>query len=176
MSTQTSADAELVAEYAAGFVAVCCDAAVYGLLFFEWAVTLDREVDLVWLSKRTGASVLFVLNRYLMLWSYIISLPLSFQLSDQASAALSSHARCNVLGWFVTISEIFPRIVWAVFSSFRAAALSEGDLRVGLVVLAPSLAAIGLSTYTASQAVTVNLPSPLYCEFENLLPEETYNK
>ncbi|KAI0357324.1 hypothetical protein OH77DRAFT_1398753, partial [Trametes cingulata] len=118
------------------------------LLFFEWAITLDREVELVWLNKRTGASLLFVLNGYLMLWSYVISLPLNFQL-------------CNVLGWFVTVSEVFPCIVWALFSSFRAAALSAGDLRVGAAVLAPSLAAIGISLVTDRTATIDALISRL---------------
>ena len=40
------------------------------LLLFEYALTLDREVAMFWKRKATGASVLFLSNRYISLAAY----------------------------------------------------------------------------------------------------------
>lgn len=54
-------------------------------LGFEYLVTFDREVELFWKRKFTGASVLFLLNRYLPLLTVILDLSQSTPMSDRVS-------------------------------------------------------------------------------------------
>ena len=55
------------------------------LLSFEWAITVDREARLVWGRKTTGATVLFVLNRYWLFLEYITEVISMYPLSDLVS-------------------------------------------------------------------------------------------
>ena len=42
---------------------------VTALVFYEYAITLGQEIDMFWKRKFTGATVLFMLNRYLLVLS-----------------------------------------------------------------------------------------------------------
>ena len=44
------------------------------LVCYDFLITFDREVRCVWRRKWTGATVLFILNRYIVLLVHIISL------------------------------------------------------------------------------------------------------
>ena len=55
------------------------------LLAFEWVITLDREVRLVWGRKLTGASVLFVMNRYWLFFQYITQVITAYPMSQYVS-------------------------------------------------------------------------------------------
>lgn len=52
-------------------------------LVWEYVITFDREVALVWSRKVNSASMLFLLNRYIMLVQFAVQLPLSFTISDE---------------------------------------------------------------------------------------------
>lgn len=51
------------------------------LLAFEYVITLDRELELIWERRTTGASVLFMLTRYTSLIAYGIRATLMARLS-----------------------------------------------------------------------------------------------
>ena len=40
--------------------------------FYEYLITLGREVGLFWMQKPTGACVLFMLNRYIFLLNNVL--------------------------------------------------------------------------------------------------------
>ncbi|KAH9899782.1 hypothetical protein C8Q73DRAFT_663375 [Cubamyces lactineus] len=63
---------DIVALYSRLFIEACCDMAAFALICYEYFITLDREVALIWGRKFTGATVLFILNRYLALFKYPI--------------------------------------------------------------------------------------------------------
>ncbi|KAJ3015486.1 hypothetical protein NUW54_g1035 [Trametes sanguinea] len=44
------------------FVEEYCDIAAFALIFFEYIITIDREIASIWNRKLTGATVLFILN------------------------------------------------------------------------------------------------------------------
>ena len=44
------------------------------ILFYDYLITFGDEVQLFWRRKWTGATVLFILNRYIVLLVHIISL------------------------------------------------------------------------------------------------------
>lgn len=48
-----------------------------GLVVYEYLITLEREVQLFWKGKWTGAAVLFYFNRYLSLFVNIYAMVLT---------------------------------------------------------------------------------------------------
>ena len=52
------------------------------LLSFEYVLTFDREVRLIWGRRITGATVIFVLNRYWLFLEYITEVISMYPLSD----------------------------------------------------------------------------------------------
>ena len=60
------------------------------ILVWEYIITFDREVALVWSRKPNGASLLFFLNRYIMLVQFGVQLPLLFTISDKVSLSAST--------------------------------------------------------------------------------------
>ncbi|KAI0778846.1 hypothetical protein BD413DRAFT_119713 [Trametes elegans] len=79
----SSADQQLVAVYDSLFVNNCCGIATTVLLAYEYLVTFDREVNLFWRRRFTGASVLFLLNRYLPLSVTILEACGFIKMSDR---------------------------------------------------------------------------------------------
>ncbi|PIL22981.1 hypothetical protein GSI_15678 [Ganoderma sinense ZZ0214-1] len=86
-----------------------CTLSALTLLLFEYALTLDREVAIFWRRRVTGASVLFLSNRYISLVAY------------SARISLMGHWACTVRTilrlYIVAIStnRPFPEYVpWAV--------------------------------------------------------------
>ncbi|KAI1794759.1 hypothetical protein LXA43DRAFT_1091368 [Ganoderma leucocontextum] len=75
-----------------------CTLSALTLLLFEYALTLDREVAIFWKRKATGASVLFLSNRYISLAAY------------STRIALMGHWSCSV--------RVLPYI-WIPFSADR---------------------------------------------------------
>lgn len=76
-----------------------------GLVAYEYLITFGEEVTLVWQNKWTGATVLFVSNRYLMLLTTILDVvPLNSAVSrvhsesDQSSSyRVAGVSRCRVV-------------------------------------------------------------------------------
>ena len=56
-----------------------------GLVYYDYMITLDREVSLIWGQRFTAASTLFILNRYVALLKYPVYIAALSQLSDQVS-------------------------------------------------------------------------------------------
>ena len=44
------------------------------LLFFEHAITLDREIGLFWRNRASVSTILFLANRYIMLATSVLTL------------------------------------------------------------------------------------------------------
>ncbi|KAL1944237.1 hypothetical protein VTO73DRAFT_3422 [Trametes versicolor] len=82
-------DASLYAEI---FVETCCDFAAFTLIFYEYLITIDREIDLVWGRRFTGATALFLLNRYLALLKYPVYIVGLQALSDMRYTWVSNFA------------------------------------------------------------------------------------
>ena len=52
------------------------------LVFYDYVITLDHEINLFWKRKFTGATILFLLNRYLLVLFYIIDIASTEHSSD----------------------------------------------------------------------------------------------
>ncbi|KAI0704463.1 hypothetical protein C8T65DRAFT_741030 [Cerioporus squamosus] len=63
------AAAQIIAVYQALFISTACAYATLTLVFYEYAITLGQEVLIFWKRRFTGATALFLLNRYLLVLS-----------------------------------------------------------------------------------------------------------
>ncbi|KAI1786014.1 hypothetical protein LXA43DRAFT_1099613 [Ganoderma leucocontextum] len=60
--------AALIAEYDSGIVGNCVQWAAFALIVYEYLITFAVEVELFWRKDVNGASILFFLNRYVVLF------------------------------------------------------------------------------------------------------------
>ncbi|KAI0748765.1 hypothetical protein C8Q80DRAFT_1102575, partial [Daedaleopsis nitida] len=61
---------------------------------YDWALTLDREVSLVWQCKLNGAAIVFLLNRYL----FLLRIPVNNVFSTPISTNVSPP-QCYIRPW-----------------------------------------------------------------------------
>ncbi|KAI0794736.1 hypothetical protein C8Q74DRAFT_1366136 [Fomes fomentarius] len=99
--------ADLVETYAA--------TALSAIFWYEYTITLDKEIYLFWNKKITGATILFFVNRYFTLFYMMYAFP------------------------WLPFSMKYEYIPWGAFSALRMYALSGGNLTMALVVLLLSL-------------------------------------
>ncbi|TFK86468.1 hypothetical protein K466DRAFT_492731, partial [Polyporus arcularius HHB13444] len=111
------------------------------LLSYDYLLTLDKEVELFWNWPSTGATALFMVNRYLVMIIRIASLVGFMPMSDQVR--LCAIAAKVALGF--TLLQYIP---WALFSGLRAFALSRyRSLSMFIFVLSVIPPAINLLLY-----------------------------
>ncbi|KAI9064718.1 hypothetical protein FKP32DRAFT_1611042 [Trametes sanguinea] len=104
-------------------------------LGWEYIITLDREISLVWTRKLNGASVIFFLNRYIMLVQFAVQLPLSFSISDEVRAPKAeAFSPARIISLTLT-HHCRP------FSALRAYAMSNRTWPVAVAVFLLSVAA-----------------------------------
>ncbi|KAI0354663.1 hypothetical protein OH77DRAFT_1521558 [Trametes cingulata] len=120
--------AQLAAEYESLFVNNCCGIATTVLLVFEYLITLDREVELFWRRKFTGASVLFLLNRYL---------PLSVTILEACG--------CSVWIFAEQTLYLFQYPLWAALAALRAFALSGRNWCIAVLIFLLALVPLGIN-------------------------------
>ncbi|OSC97297.1 hypothetical protein PYCCODRAFT_1398958 [Trametes coccinea BRFM310] len=139
--------------------------AAFVLLAFEYVITLDREVHLVWGRKLTGATVLFVLNRYWLFLEYISQVITMFPISEKS---------CNVVNQFVIIGNAGPPLIWAAFSTLRGYALSGRKWWIAPVIFVFYLPHFILNCVYYASLSTQLAPPPFNCGYSTALPEKTW--
>ncbi|KAI0753729.1 hypothetical protein C8Q74DRAFT_1442074 [Fomes fomentarius] len=137
MSSDASSDnAQSIELFQSTFVANLCGISTVTLLWYEYAITLRREVYLFWSHRFTGATILFLLNRYLSLINISIEAISLGHISDKG---------CPV---YVNTSQgigLLPYITWGAFSALRVFALTQRRWPLALIVLLLSLVPVGLN-------------------------------
>ncbi|KAI1791870.1 hypothetical protein LXA43DRAFT_1136728 [Ganoderma leucocontextum] len=122
------------------------------LIIFESIITIGQEAKYFWSGKATGAAILFYLNKYLTLISFVYTtvgyIPLA---SDRTYGA---YIRCAAMVQSEYVIEILAYFPWAAFSGMRAFALSR-NWPVSLLIICLSLVpvAVNLLSSSWSQAV-----------------------
>ncbi|KAL1951190.1 hypothetical protein VTO73DRAFT_339 [Trametes versicolor] len=106
-----SDNSELVDEVQTLFNETYYTFAAFALLAYEYVITFDREVRLVWGGGVTGANTL------------------SLRL-------IQYHKRCTVVGYMVIVGNGGPPFIWAVFSTLRGYALSGRKWWVAILIFA----------------------------------------
>ncbi|KAI0675498.1 hypothetical protein C8Q78DRAFT_963789 [Trametes maxima] len=128
-----SATAEDIALFESFFINNCCGVVIPALLVYEYLITFDHEVDLFWRPRFTGASVLFLLNRYLPLITIILELCQMLRMSDRVSTG-----HCNAFVILTGVVSVLQYVPWAAFSALRVFALSGHHWALSVLVLSLS--------------------------------------
>ncbi|RDX51234.1 hypothetical protein OH76DRAFT_1481532 [Lentinus brumalis] len=106
-------------------------------LVYEYMITFEREVNLFWKSKMTGAVVLFLLNRYTVLVTSILAVS-GIVVEFPASS-------CGRMAKVTNAFAMLQYIPWAAFSAIRVYALSNSSacmLLIFILSVAPAGAAL----------------------------------
>ncbi|EPT04753.1 hypothetical protein FOMPIDRAFT_110462 [Fomitopsis schrenkii] len=99
-------------------VNVCCMIAATVVLLYDYAVTLEREIELFWLRPRlTSASGIYALARAVA-FAYLVAA----LLGDPTSWTM---ARCRGELLASDILVLVAYTIWAVMSAFRVYALAQ---------------------------------------------------
>ncbi|TFK80697.1 hypothetical protein K466DRAFT_648600 [Polyporus arcularius HHB13444] len=109
------------------------------LLSYDYLLTLDKEVELFWNWRSTGATALFMVNRYLVMILRLANLVGFMPMPDQRCAIAAKIA----LGF--TLLQYIP---WAMFAALRAFALSRyRSLSMSIFLLSITTPAVNISLY-----------------------------
>ncbi|PCH34587.1 hypothetical protein WOLCODRAFT_78533, partial [Wolfiporia cocos MD-104 SS10] len=113
------------------------------LSFYEYILTLDQEVNVIWVSRTTAVSVIFYAHRYL---SLLYGVALLVQVPETTPCFSSTT--------FFYIINILLFAVTAIFSSLRAFAISGHKWQVAAVSFLLGLVPAGVNL--VSTALNVN--------------------
>ncbi|KAG7442165.1 uncharacterized protein BT62DRAFT_447040 [Guyanagaster necrorhizus] len=113
------------------------------LLVYDWACTLDREVDYVWSHPLSFSAMLFFLNRYLPFVDAFISMSLSF--TQNSPEKCVRHFK--VITWFTVVGILLCEVIlmlrtYAIWERKRSVMI--GFIILILVVAVPSFVFTGL--------------------------------
>ncbi|GJE99220.1 hypothetical protein PsYK624_154700 [Phanerochaete sordida] len=162
MSQLSAADvyARLVNDYIAH-----CQVA---LAVYEYLVTIDQEISMVWKRKITAASVLLLASRSLMVLDPIFEvIPVSSQASCQAGLFLSD------------ITFAFNQIVVALFSALRVYAISQQVQKKKIIsglVFGLSIIPLATNIFNWSRTTIVWQPDSGGCAVMSALSEDLNNR
>ncbi|PIL30350.1 hypothetical protein GSI_07535 [Ganoderma sinense ZZ0214-1] len=130
-------NAGLIAEYYSLVISNYTGYATLALIVYEYLITVGAEVELFWRRKITGASILFLTNRYLVLF-YNLSL-----LRDLWPFTLSLHRQsCGQWANGTRAVEILCYVPWG---ALRVFALTNRNWFVALIVFLLSMAPVAVN-------------------------------
>ncbi|KAI0794509.1 hypothetical protein C8Q74DRAFT_1365947 [Fomes fomentarius] len=136
----SSQDSEQIASYASIILNNYCIICSAVFFLYDYLITFDREVDSFWHGATSGATVLFLSNRYLNVSLNILGMVEFGQFSD----TVGGQFFCTKFARALAILTILAYIPWAVFSGLRAYALCLHKLPSALVFLL-SLVPLGIN-------------------------------
>ncbi|GBE88858.1 hypothetical protein SCP_1402660 [Sparassis crispa] len=153
---------ELLSSYQFSITDNYCEVAALAVLFYDHMLTLPAEVRFLWTRKFSGATLLFMLNRYITLFGKTILLVTGFSWPNQTDAV------CAAPVYLVEISTISVYIIVALISALRIYAIWNKDWRLFALVLAVGLAVPAINIYHYANSVPAAFaPWPLYGCAEN---------
>ncbi|KAI1783671.1 hypothetical protein LXA43DRAFT_1045563 [Ganoderma leucocontextum] len=145
--------------------------ATLALIVYEYLITVGAEVELFWRRKITGASVLFLTNRYLVLfynlsllralWPFTLSVRSFIFFSNAVNADSGGRGTYPVQRCFPPVEaliiscaqwangtravEILCYVPWGAFSALRVFALTDRNWLIALIVFLLSMAPVGIN-------------------------------
>ncbi|KAL4247828.1 hypothetical protein ABKN59_007546 [Abortiporus biennis] len=124
-------DLEFIYYQAAGY------AASFALVIYEYALTVDQEIELIWKRKLNLASAIFLLNRYSLLSMAVVMFLQYFQFRDiQMRVLILMLLLCSNIGMFINFALLGMELANAIFFTLRIWAI-WGRHWLHLVVLGP---------------------------------------
>ncbi|KAL1938174.1 hypothetical protein VTO73DRAFT_11818 [Trametes versicolor] len=166
----------------ASLVLYCrAEVAVVAFLVYEYVITLDQELALFWRRKKTGATCLFLANRYLTLLCFAWLGSATFAtMSDQVSI-FDLCQKLQVVQYTITSFQYLPTagkphesrcqispngdtsILHQVFSGMRALALSGMNWPLGFCVSVLAASPFFGSMWELSLGITGSNQPPFGC-------------
>ncbi|KAI9067899.1 hypothetical protein FKP32DRAFT_1600818 [Trametes sanguinea] len=96
---------------------------------YEYVLTIDQEVRLIWMRKKTGASVLFLLIRYHALAVQVFMNAASYAaVSNEHLSEVADRDIGQICSVYIKVQsgvDCAQFLTWAVFSSLRVLAVSD---------------------------------------------------
>ncbi|KAL1944510.1 hypothetical protein VTO73DRAFT_2940 [Trametes versicolor] len=145
----------------------CVNLAAFTLVLFEHLTTLDREVRLVRRRRLSYAGAVFLLNRYLALLLFFLSL----------GPLLPTHNTmrfvCRALNYATQMVVIALYLNWSAFSGLRIYAISgQNDVVTWAVVVISSVPAI-INIYIMTRVTDAYRPGG-GCIVARAIPQDTW--
>ncbi|KAI0681954.1 hypothetical protein C8T65DRAFT_690176 [Cerioporus squamosus] len=134
MSSQ-DLDSLLIAEYSANIIYGYCQVAAGVMFIYECLLTGYEEVEFFWKARWTGATALFLANRYFSLGWYIYNII--------GSLVMFSPKSCIPLAQSSLIVSILQYLPWAAAAALRALGVSRSWL-LAAFILALNVVPFGL--------------------------------
>ncbi|KZT73045.1 hypothetical protein DAEQUDRAFT_504178 [Daedalea quercina L-15889] len=153
--------------YNFSFANTCCQLAAATMIFHEHMMTIAQEIRYVWGQRLTGATVIFLLNRYMVLLLGV-TIILQTVAWDTPLATIMLY----------DIVAIILYIIIAIFSALRVYAIGGRNLTFCLITLGLGLVTAFASVYFAarsSYAYVVVIDNIPVCEYTNYYSVTSYN-
>ncbi|KAH8099747.1 hypothetical protein BXZ70DRAFT_940940 [Cristinia sonorae] len=114
------------------------------LVLYDFTITLYKERLYVWnhKSKFSGGTLVYFINRYLMLFVVFIGL---------SSLAYTTDRSCHIAAWPSTILLLIVQVSQSVFSALRLHAIWGGNAKVGLSTFAVHCVPLGIRIFIVAQ-------------------------
>ncbi|TBU34173.1 hypothetical protein BD311DRAFT_841061 [Dichomitus squalens] len=167
-SNSSSAAADIIASYAATAVTNYCSLAGIVFLMYAYTITIGREVELFWMRKFSGATLLFLANKHISLVNHLYDLAMfiGIHVNDKVRRYLLFHdlsfivtgiplQTCNIEVEVFSSVDWLQYVPWAAFSGLRVFALCR-MYSVSVVVSVLSLVPLGVNF--GSKTFGVNEP------------------
>ncbi|TDL24210.1 hypothetical protein BD410DRAFT_802068 [Rickenella mellea] len=133
------------------------------VLFYDYAITIHLEISHFWEKKLTGATVLFMLNRYAFIFSMV---------ATQIFVSHSMNSKwCEYVGWTVYILNITVFVTIVLIFSIRTWAIYLRDWRIlaALGIIGVASVSVNLTKYAATTSYSVvNFGGTSTCSSEQL--------
>ncbi|KAH9838311.1 uncharacterized protein C8Q71DRAFT_750405 [Rhodofomes roseus] len=153
------------------FTNTACQLAAATMIFHEHTVTIAQEIRYVWGTRLTGATIIFLLNRYMVL---ILGITIVLQ-----TVAWDTPLSCEATIMLYDVVSILLYIIIAVFSALRAFAIGGRRWSIASVILGLGLAIAIASIYFAaksSNAYVLIIDDMPVCNYTDYYSVQSYDE
>ncbi|EPS94527.1 hypothetical protein FOMPIDRAFT_49807 [Fomitopsis schrenkii] len=119
------------------------------LVIYEHACTLSQEADVIWSRKKTGATLLFLLNRFATA-GFAVAMMILIPNWDTLLA-------CWTVNLLLPAFQLILSIIWAAFSALRVFAITRCDWWISTFVFALGLVPVGTNLVSPSLVICVHI-------------------
>ncbi|TFK86455.1 hypothetical protein K466DRAFT_587195 [Polyporus arcularius HHB13444] len=128
-------DSLIIAEFSANIIYGYCQVAAGMMFIYECLITGYEEVEFFWKARWTGATALFIANRYFSLGWYIYNII--------GSLAMFAPKSCLALAQSSLVVSVLQYLPWAAAAGLRALGVSR-NWPLALFVLVLNVVPFGL--------------------------------
>ncbi|KAI0774927.1 hypothetical protein BD413DRAFT_611911 [Trametes elegans] len=185
MSGDSQYEQEIVADYPRLLVENYCIVASSALLWFDFVLTLPTEYRRIWQRKYTGATLVYLLMRYIAVIEriFFVAEVLLWKSSDgpllcagRCERALMRKYRCARISRTDDVLLSMNYLAFSAFTALRVYGVWGRDWKPLLIVLPLSLVKPALLIYESSNYVAIQQGPPYGCLYIWLLPDNVLSK